>query len=390
MRRSKNKIKAALLAGALIATGGFFASAHAAELLQDQVTTVTARVTDVIQKAPKDLRGLDVTSPDQTLTAAIISGDQAGRTVSFDNDYVQLKKGDVFYLNITIQAEDHTEYFSVEDPDRMPTLYFFAGLLVVLVLLIGGLQGLRGLLTLAGSFVLILYVLLPGILAGYSPLLVAIGTSALIIIAGSYITHGFNKTTSVAVGGMICTVIVTGLLAYAAVHQGRFTGYGTEEAVYLNLNARGHIDMLGLLLGGIMIGLLGVLYDIAISQAISVEELHHLAPHIPRRMIFRRSMRIGREHIGALVNTLAIAYVGASLPLLLLFSTPSANAVLTANRELFAAEIIRILIGGIGLVIAVPITTFLAVMVIVRTTGREDPAVVKKENETVEAYAHHH
>jgi uncharacterized membrane protein len=375
-----------------LATTSFFYPVHAqdGEVMQDQMTTVKAEVTEVQTKKSEPLPGLDVPSPDQAIKAKILQGDKKGEIVSFDNDYVQLKKGDVFFLSYTVRADGGTPYYSVQEPDRLPTLYFFAALFILLVLLVGGKQGLRGLISLGGSFALILYVLLPGILHGYSPILLAVGVSSLIIVLGSYITHGFNKTTSSAVIGMIITVIVTGILAYIAVHSARFTGYGTEEAFYVSLNARGHIDLLGLLLGGIMIGLLGVLYDVAISQAISVEELHHIAPHIPKSTIFKRAMRIGREHIGALVNTLAIAYAGASLPLLLLFSTPPVQIELTINREIFATEIIRILIGSIGLILAVPITTFLATLFLVKVKKNVDGAKIKEEQKTLEEYSHHH
>ncbi|HVY68230.1 MAG TPA: YibE/F family protein, partial [Patescibacteria group bacterium] len=141
----------------------------------------------------------------------------------------------------------------------------------------------------------------------------------------------------------------------------------------------------------IMIGLLGVLYDVAIGQAVSVEELHHIAPHIPRRTIFRRAMRIGREHIGALVNTLAIAYVGASLPLLLLFSTPPVDAAQTVNKEIFSTEIIRTLIGSIGLVLAVPVTTFLSMFMLVNKKGGGAPSVeMGAEKKALEKYEHKH
>ena len=122
-----------------------------------------------------------------------------------------------------------------------------------------------------------------------------------------------------------------------------------------------------------MIGLLGILYDVAIGQAISVEELHHLAPHIGRGIIFKRAMRMGREHIGALINTLAIAYVGVSLPLLLLFSTPPVAVAMTINKEIFATEIIRILIGSIGLILAVPITTLLSVYILMPKVKKNIP-----------------
>lgn len=237
-------------------------------------------------------------------------------------------------------------------------------------------------------------VLLPGILHGYSPLLVTIGVSSLIIIVGSYITHGFNKTTSSAVLGMVVTVTFTGLLAFWSVYFTRLSGFGSEEVVYLNLNARGSIDVIGLLLGGIMIGLLGVLYDVAIGQAISVEELLRIAPHVPKKTIYARAIRIGREHIGALVNTLAIAYVGASLPLPLLFSQSSTESIwVTMNREIFSTEIVRTMIGSIGLVLAVPITTMVAVWLLTRkgkSSAHADKAVIEKEVHALEHVGHKH
>lgn len=365
------------------------ASAQTATLLQDHVTTVKARVESVVTKTPQELGWSDTATPRQEITAVIKDGDRKGEIVTFENDYIQLKKGDTFFLNITVHADDAVVRYSVEDPDRLPTLLLFAIIFIVLVVSIGGKQGVRGLASLVGSFVLILYVLIPGILHGYPPLLVAIGVSSLIIVLGSYITHGFNKTTSSAVVGMLATVIITGALAYFSVHFAQFSGYSTDEAVYLNMNARGGIDMVGLLLGGILIGLLGLLYDAAISQAITVEELHRIAPHVERTVIFKRSMRVGREHIGALVDTLAIAYVGASLPLLLLFSQNPGHLLLTINREIFSAEIIRILIGSIGLILAVPVTTALSTVILVKKGKIEGPET-EKEYKAIEAYSHHH
>jgi uncharacterized membrane protein len=231
---------------------------------------------------------------------------------------------------------------------------------LVLVFLFGGIQGIRGLATLLGSLVLIFYVLLPGIYAGISPVLVSIGVASLIIIVGSYLTHGFRRSTTAAMLGMIATVLITGAGTYYVIHAAQLSGFTTESNAYLNFNTGGTIDMVGLLFGGIMIGLLGVLYDIAIGQAVAVEELVRAASHYTRRQVYRRALRIGREHIGALINTLAIAYVGASLPLLLLFRQSDVSIPYVINSELFATEIIRILMGSIGLILAVPITTLIA------------------------------
>ncbi len=199
----------------------------------------------------------------------------------------------------------------------------------------------------------------------------SIGVASLIIIIGSYITHGFNRTTTSAVVGMILTVIVTGIGAYIAVHVSHFSGHASDESKILNSFSQGRIDMVGLLYGSIMIGLLGVLYDIAIGQAIAVEELFSAGKHLTRADIYKRAIRIGREHIGALVNTLAIAYVGAALPVFLLAQISTTDTWYMINTESFASEIIRILIGGIGLVLAVPITTIIATYVLSRSSSHK-------------------
>jgi uncharacterized membrane protein len=236
-----------------------------------------------------------------------------------------------------------------------------AAVFVLLIIIFGGIQGMCGLASLLGSIVLIFYALIPGILHGYSPIGVSLGVSSLIIIAGSYITHGFNRTTTAAVLGMIGTVLITGLGAFWVVHAAHLSGYATEEEVSLNFATNGVINFVSLLFGGIMIGLLGVLYDIAIGQAVAVEELFRSGDHMTRTRVYRRAIRIGREHIGALVNTLAIAYVGATLPLLLLIQDSSYGILYAVNNEIFSTEIVFILIGSIGLILGVPITTFIAV-----------------------------
>jgi len=360
-------------------------------VLQDKIEIEKAQVLEVVKEDQEILPGTDLPTTYQTLKVQVLDGSEKGNVVTFTDDYVKLSKGDIFYLNHTVRADDGRDVYSISDPYRLGTLYVFTALFILLVLLIGGIQGLRGLLSLAGSLILIIYVLLPGILAGYSPVLVSIGVASLIIILGSYVTHGFNKTTSSAVCGMIITVIITGLLAYWSVHAGKLTGYGSEESLYLELNTHGNVNLVGVLLGGIMIGVLGVLYDVAISQAISVEELHEIAPHLPKKTIYARAIRIGREHIGALVNTLAIAYVGASLPLLLLFSQAASSPALIINKEIFSTEILRILVGSIGLVLAVPITTLISVYVLFKKPNEKiGTEKLAEEKHALEHFEHHH
>jgi uncharacterized membrane protein len=300
-----------------------------------------------------------VTSQTQTLTAKVLSGPDAGKTVTFENDFTQLAAGDYFYIRHATGG-DGPDYWNVSDPYRLNVLALLGGAFLVLIFIFGGIQGVRGLVSLAGSLVLIFGILLPGIYAGLPPLLLSLGVSGAIIIGGSYLTHGVNRATTAAVLGMLATVVITGIGGWWAVHAASLSGFSSETNAYLNFSTGGSIDMIGLLEGGIMIGLLGVLYDIAIGQAVAVEELFDAGRHLTRGEVYRKGIRIGREHIGALINTLAIAYVGVSLPLLLLLMNTDAGILYTLNNELFATEIVRILMGGIGLTLAVPITTFIA------------------------------
>lgn len=352
----------------------FVSTARAQTLVPDTVVTVKAEVVEVMGETAGTLPGTDVPQTTQTIRAKLLEGDDKGRIVTFDNDYLMLKEGELFYARHTTNQVDSTDYWSVYEPYRLPILGFVALLFLACLVAFGGKQGVRGLLALIASLFFIGYLLLPGILSGYSPMLLSIGISSLIIVAGSYLTHGLNRTTSAAVVGMLITIVLSGLLAFAAVYLGHFSGYSDEEATYLNFNTAGAIDFVGLLLGSLMIGLLGVLYDAAIGQAVAIDELVRAAAHYSPKQLLARGLRIGHEHIGALVNTLAIAYVGASLPLLLLFKLTSTQSIwITLNSELFATEVLRTMVGSIGLILAVPITTVVAVYML---HGRTDNSVV--------------
>ncbi len=375
-----------------LGAGSALAQESESEIAPPSTTLMKARVLSITEQEVKNIPGTDVQSTYQTITAIILDGAEEGKVITIEDDYLSLLVGEVFYAQHTIGVFDGVDYYSVSSPYRLPQLGWLIGLFVLVVCLFGGMQGVRGLASLIGSFLFIFYLLLPGILAGYSPLLVTVVVSSFIIIVSSYITHGFTRSTSSAVIGMIVTVTITGILAYLSVHFTRLTGFGSEEVMYLNLNTRGGIDIIGLLLGGMIIGLLGVLYDAAIGQAVSVEELVRIAPHVSRRYIYTRAIRIGREHIGALVNTLAIAYVGVSLPLLLLFYQTS-NATITQiiNNEMFATEIVRMMIGSIGLVLAVPITTLVSVLLLTKKpTNAPTPIILASEKEELEHAGHSH
>ena len=368
-----------------------FEQIQAQEIVEDKHETVKARVLEIKNEKTETIPGTDTEHAVQTLHIKILAGELSGKTIDIENDYDQLKVGDVFYLKHIIPWDGGQELYSVAGPYRIPTLIFLTLLFIALTIFFGGKQGFRGLISLFGSLFLIAFVLLPAIAQGYSPVTVSIGVSSLIIILGSYVTHGFNRTTTSAVIGMIGTISFIGLFASYSIQLAGLTGFETDESMYLHFNSRGTIDLAGLLLGGILIGLLGVMYDAAIGQSISVEELHRVAPHMSRKAIYIRALRIGREHIGALVNTLAIAYVGASLPLLLLFYLSSESAMVIINREVFSTEIVRSLVGSIGLILAVPITTLVATwMLIKKPKDGVTMETIEKERHALEHTGHHH
>lgn len=202
----------------------------------------------------------------------------------------------------------------------------------------------------------------PAVLAGESPLLVAIVGSAAIMLVALYLSHGLSSRTTVAVLGTTASLGLIGVLAYVVVVASRFSGLGTEETSALSGLASG-IDLRGLLLAGIIIGSLGVLDDVTVTQTSAVWEIARANPSLPARAIYRAGNRIGRDHVASTVNTLVLAYAGASLPLLLLFTLSSAETSNVLTSELIAQEVVRALVGGIGIVAAVPMTTALATMV---------------------------
>ena len=337
---------------------------YAQELVQDKTEVVKAKVVEVLSEKKEDILETGIQTINQTIKIEILEGEQKGKVVTIENDYVVLEKGEKFFLYHSIDGLDGRESFSVRDIDRRGVIFFFIALFVAVVLLFSGKQGLRSLLGLAGSFFVILYVLIPSLLHGYPPIITSIAVATIILFLAIYFTHGFNRVSTVAFTGTVLAVILTGILAYVGVTLAHFTGLASEEAFYLNLNTRGTLDFTGLMLGGIMIGVLGVLDDIAVTQAAVVRELYHSAPHLSRKEVYKKALGVGKEHVGALVNTLALAYTGASLPLLLLFSSSNSTGFNIINQEIFAIEIIRTIVGSIGLILTVPITTLLAVYVL--------------------------
>jgi uncharacterized membrane protein len=239
-------------------------------------------------------------------------------------------------------------------------MLFMLAFCAAVIVAFGRWRGLTAIIGLGVSFALLLLFVIPAILDGEPPLLVAIVGSSAIMFAVLYLTHGVNVHTSVAILGTLASLVVTGLLGAAFTAMTKLTGFGSEETLYLSM-AQGNVDMRGLLLAGIIIGALGVLDDVTVTQATTVAELAQSPTS--RRELYRSATRVGRAHVASAVNTIVLAYAGASLPLLLLVVAGGRGVSELLTSQYLALEIVRSAVGTIGLVAAVPITTALAALV---------------------------
>lgn len=254
------------------------------------------------------------------------------------------------------------DYFFVDFDRRVPLL----ALSILFAAVVVALSRWRGLAALAGvaiSLTILVRFVLPAILEGKEPLLVAIVGGAAIMFVALYLAHGLNAATTTAVLGTLISLVITGLLGLLFVDLAIFTGAGSEEAFFLQINQQ-QVNLQGLLLASIIIGTLGVLDDVTVTQASAVWELHRANPGYGVANLYRAGVRIGRDHIASTVNTLVLAYAGASLPLLIIFSISNRDLSQVLNSEIVAEEIVRTFVGSIGLVAAVPVTTGLAAFVV--------------------------
>ena len=252
--------------------------------------------------------------------------------------------------------------YAFSDRNRTSALFLLAFVFALAVVLLGGLRGASALVGLASTAAVLGFYTLPALLEGQSALPIACVTAAIIAVVALYTSHGFHTMTTVAVLGTLLTLGLTVGLGVVFIELTELSGFATEESLFIQ--GVGDIDVRGLLLAGLVIGALGALDDMTVTQASVVFELRRADPTATRRHIFTSAMRVGRDHVASTVNTLFLAYAGASLPLLLLFSVGQLPVTDVANSELVATEIVRTLVGSIGLVASVPLTTWLAVSVV--------------------------
>ncbi|GAA2383799.1 YibE/F family protein [Streptomyces glaucosporus] len=303
-------------------------------------------------------------------TVEVTEGKDAGHTfpeIVTPDATRRLTAGQEVVVAYAPQAPRELQY-SVVDVRRTVPMVVLAAVFALAVVVVGRLRGVLALVGLAVSFGVLTLFILPAILQGSDPLAVAVVGGSAIMLATLYLCHGVTARTSVAVLGTLVSLLLIGLLGSAFIGWAELTG-NTDDQTGLVHTLYPDIEVRGLLLAGVLIGSLGVLDDVTVTQTSAVWELRQADPRASWRALYGAAMRIGRDHIASVVNTLVLAYAGASLPLLLLFSVARDGMGSVAGSEVVAEEIVRTLIGSIGLVASVPVTTALAALVAVADRG---------------------
>ena len=328
--------------------------------------TDRARVTEIIEEGEITLG--DVVQRYQIARVELLEGEYQGIVMEMDygkrqvlSSAVYLQTGDMVLVTVGSRPDGVLTVYFV-DFVRANSLLWLTAIFVATVLVISRWKGLRSLLSMAFSLMVIISYIIPHILAGEDPLIVSITGSVILLGVTLYLTYGWNLKTHAAVVSMIFVLLITGTLAGLFVIVARLTGSGDENALFLLQMLNAQINLRGLLLGGMIIGALGVLDDLVTTQASAVFELHHANESLGFRGLFRSAMRIGQDHVAATVNTLVLAYAGASLPMLLMFSLGRGDYGYLVNFEFVAEEIVRTLVGSLGLITAVPLTTAIAIL----------------------------
>ncbi|MCP4539580.1 MAG: YibE/F family protein [Chloroflexi bacterium] len=345
-------------------------------LAAGETETLPSRVIEILEEGTVDLGG-GSTQPYQRLLLRVESGSLAGQEIVVEEGTVNIisqerlfDPGDRVYVQRAVGPNG--DRFYVSDFVRTTPLLVIAVLFLGLVVLVGRGRGIRSLSGTLFSLVVIFGFILPQIIAGQDPVLVSVSGAIVMLAVSTYLTYGWNPKAHAAIVGMMLSLVLTGVLAWLFVRWTRLTGLSVEEGAYLVMELGQGIDLRGLVLGGIIIGTLGVLDDICVGQASAVFELVNANRDLSWRELFRSSLNIGRDHIAAMVNTLMLAYVGASMPLMLVFTIYQEPIWRRINREPVAEEIVRTLVGSMGLVLAVPITGLIASLMVRRAVQRAE------------------
>ncbi|QGK72160.1 YibE/F family protein [Allosaccharopolyspora coralli] len=293
------------------------------------------------------------------------SGETIQQTVPREPGTPAFAAGDEVVLAYSGTDPGAESSFQLVDFQRSGSLLVVALVFAAAVLVLGRWKGLSSLIALGLSLIVLVGFILPAILAGRDPLTVAVVGSGVIMFAVLYLTHGFSARTSTAVLGTLVSLGLIGGLSALFSATTQLTGLDENTAGLIGALGAS-IDPRGLLLAGIVIGALGVLDDVTVTQTSAVWELRRANPSMSWRELYAAGVRIGRDHVASAVNTLVLAYAGAALPLLLAYTLSGRTFTEIVTSQSVAQEVVRTLVGSIGLVAAVPITTLIAALVAVR------------------------
>jgi len=329
--------------------------------------TLEARIEKILEEKQIEPVGIDNLQLYQKLELLVTKGSLKDKKIVVENGNLpiaNLQKYEVGNKVVVTKGKDFkgNDTFYITDYVRRQALFWLFVIFVIVAVAIGRWQGMTSLVGMGISFLVIFKLILPKILSGSDPVQIAILGSLVIIPATFLLSHGVNKKTGIAIIGTLISLIITGILANAFVEASKLTGFASEEAGFLQAYKPGFINIKGLLLAGIIIGVLGVLDDITISQSAIVQQLKAANPKLKADELYKKAMVVGKDHIASMVNTLVLVYTGAALPLLLLFIDNPHPFSEVVNYEIIADEVVRTLVGSIGLILAVPITTFIAVI----------------------------
>lgn len=303
----------------------------------------------------------------------VTSGTPAGRTGTLELPVdgvaagARIATGDAVILSYSPNAPDEVA-FQFSDFQRDRPMALLAFLFAASVVALGRWRGAFALAGAVVSFLVLVAFALPALLDGGPPVLIALIATCAVAIPALYLAHGISERTTVALLGTVSSLLLTCVLGLAFVHLTHLTGLAGDEVGFLQAFG-GDLDFAGLLLAGMVIGALGVLDDVTVTQVSAVWELRAADPSASAVELYRAGIRIGRDHVASTVNTLLLAYAGASLPLLLLFNVSGRGLGTVLTTETVAAEVVRALVGSIGIVACVPITTALAAAVVTARPG---------------------
>lgn len=362
----KSPLIALLVTSILVSVSYTFFQHHVLTTIikNDQYISFTAIVEDIEQTSCNIDLG-EVTSKTECIKAEftepetgkkeIVEIVEQSNQLRGDNS---VKEGDYIRINKVLLAEGLQFVFN--GFDRSLTYFWMIVVFILTVILIGGKRGFRSIFSLIISVILIVKVIIPLIISGQDPIYVVLIIGFLMFSAQIYLTNGFNKQSHSSILGALVGIGASAILAGLFSNASHITGFGDENSGFLAINAPNNISVRDIVVASFILGVLGVIDDATVSQVSVVSELLTNNPKIDKLQLFRSAMKVGASHIGSLMNTLFIAYVASALPLMTLLSIYNPNIIEIINLDLFAEEIVRTLVGSLGLVISIPAATYFA------------------------------